>query len=155
MWLSRSFRWAWAFRKQQAINIVNTNNGTEAQNKLFKYGYLPTSIDKSVYGIATMVVESFIPDSYQHYLQSNLKSINAYEQFSHTVPLYLHNQPPRFIKHCLNSRFRTAEYKETDVSPVNFRKGEFHIKFTTNSTQMHLVNLMTPSCSSADWQKTK
>lgn len=30
-WFSCSFRWARAFRKQQAINIVNTNNGTEAQ----------------------------------------------------------------------------------------------------------------------------
>ena len=35
-WLSCSFHWAQAFRKQQAINIVNTNNGTEAQNKLVK-----------------------------------------------------------------------------------------------------------------------
>ena len=123
-WLSCSFRRAQAFRKQQAINIVNTINGTEAQNKLFKYGYLLTSIDKSVYGIAIMVVESFIPDSYQHYLQSNLKSSSAYGRFDHTVPMYLRNRPPRFVKRCLNSRFRAAEYKETDVSPVNFSKGE-------------------------------
>jgi len=94
-WLSCSFRWAQAFRKQQAINIVNTNNGTEAQNKLFKYKYLPTSIDKSVYGIATMLVESFVPDSHQHYLQSNLQSSSAYGRFNHTVPVYLHDRLAR------------------------------------------------------------
>ena len=154
-WLSCSFRWAQAFRKQQAINIVNTNNGTEAQNKLFKYGYLPTSIDKSVYGIAIMLVESFIPDSYQHYLQSNLKSSSAYGRFSHTVPDYLHNRPPRFVKHCLSSRFAAAEYQATDVSPVNFWKGEFHVKFSSKSNQNHLVNFSTPSCSCADWRKTQ
>ena len=68
VWLDCSDRWAHAFRVQQAVNIVNTNNGIEAQNKLFKYSYLPGSLDKSVFGIVVMIVESFIPDSYQHYL---------------------------------------------------------------------------------------
>ena len=154
-WLSWSFRRAQAFRKQQAINIVNTNNGTEAQNKLFKYGYLATSIDKSVYGIAIMLMEPFIPDSYQHYLQSNLKSSSVCGHFSHTVPVYLHNQPPRFVKHCLNSRFAAAEYQATDVFTVNFWKGEFHVKFSSKSNQNHLVNFSTSSCSCGDWRKTQ
>lgn len=42
-WLSCALRWA------QAIKIVNSNNGVEAQNRLFKYDYLPRSIDKSVF----------------------------------------------------------------------------------------------------------
>ena len=64
VWLDCSDRWAHAFRVQQAVNIVNTNNGIEAQNKLFKYSYLPGSLDKSVFGIVVMIVKSFIPDSY-------------------------------------------------------------------------------------------
>ena len=47
---------------------MNINNGIEARDKLFKYSYLPGSLDKSVFGIVVMIVESFIPDSYQHYL---------------------------------------------------------------------------------------
>ena len=116
---------------------------------------MATSVDKSVYGIAIMLVESFIPDSYQHYLHSNLKSSSAYGRFSHTVPVYLHNRPPRFVKHCLNSRFAAAEYQATDVSPVNFWKGEFHVKFPSKSNQNHLVNFSTSSCSCADWLKTQ
>ena len=33
IWVACAERWAQAFRKQQAVNIVNTNNGVEAQNK--------------------------------------------------------------------------------------------------------------------------
>ena len=62
-------RWAKAFRKQQVLN----NNGVEAQNKLFKYTYLPRSVDKSVFGIAALLVVSFVPDSYQLYSDMNLK----------------------------------------------------------------------------------
>ena len=35
IWVSCAERWVQAFRKQQAVNIVNTNNGVEAQNKHF------------------------------------------------------------------------------------------------------------------------
>ena len=49
VWLDCSDLWAHAFRVQQAVNIVNTNNGIEAQNNLFKYSYLPGSLDKSVF----------------------------------------------------------------------------------------------------------
>jgi len=49
-----SFWWAKCIRKQQVLNIIDTNNGTEAQNKTFKYEYLPLSLDKSVYGISVM-----------------------------------------------------------------------------------------------------
>lgn len=56
VWLDCYGRWA--------HDIVNTNNGIEAQNKVFKYSYLPRSRDKSVFGIVVMLVESFVPDSY-------------------------------------------------------------------------------------------
>lgn len=70
VWLDCYGRWANAFRVQQAVNIVNTNNGIEAQNKVLKCCYLPRSLDKSVFGIVVMLVESFVPDSYQHYLDN-------------------------------------------------------------------------------------
>ncbi|RMX51043.1 hypothetical protein pdam_00025955 [Pocillopora damicornis] len=55
VWLDCSNRWAHAFRVQQAVNIVNINNGIEARDKLFKYSYLPGSLDKSVFGIVVMI----------------------------------------------------------------------------------------------------
>ena len=124
-------------------NIGNTNNGTEAQNKLLKYEYLPRSIGKSVYGIATMLVESFIPDSHKSYLEKNLKFSGAYGRFNPKVPTHLHNRPPQFIKHCLDSTFAAGEFTETDISSVNFQKGLFNV---TNSKKKHLVDFTGPSC---------
>lgn len=86
VWLSCSKRWCHAFRVQQAVNIVNTNNGIEAQNKVFKYSYLQSSLDKSVFGIAVMIVESFVPDSYQHYLDTNLQVSSSYRQYDRNIP---------------------------------------------------------------------
>ena len=86
IWAACAERWAQAFPKQQAVNIVNTNNGVEAQNKHFKYDYLPRSVDKSAYGITMLLVESFIPD-------------------------ILRNRPSHFIKHCMKSRFVAGEYR--------------------------------------------
>ena len=121
-WLSCAYRWLQVFRKQQAIDIVNTNNGIEAQNKVFKYEYLPRSMDQSVYGIATILVESFIPDSHQHHLQSNLKFSSAYVRYISPVPVCLQNRPPQFVKHCLKTRFQAGKYQDCDVSSVNFQK---------------------------------
>ena len=121
--LSCKVRWAQAFRKQLETNIVNTNNGTEAQNKLFKYEYLPRSVDKSVYGIAAILVESFIPDSHGRHLVKNLKFSDEYGRYNSRIPTYLHNRPPQFVKHCLDSRFAAGEFTEADISSVNFQKG--------------------------------
>jgi hypothetical protein len=154
-WLSCSSRWAHAFRQQQAVNIVNTNNGTEAMNKLFKYEYLPRSVDKSVYGIAITIVESFIPDSYQQYMQSNLMYSSSYRRYNQNVPAYLRDRPPQFVKHCLKSRYAAAEYQCSDISTVNFQKGEFNVRSKTNPKEKHLVNLTTPECSCQAWKKTQ
>lgn len=85
-WLSCSFRWAKAFRVQEADNIVNTNNGVEAQNRVFKYQYLPFCIDKSVYGIAMMIVDTFILESYQSYQRMNMRLSENYRQYHPMVP---------------------------------------------------------------------
>ena len=153
-WLSCKVRWAQAFRKQQVTNIVNTNNGTEAQNKLFKYEYLPRSVDKSVYGIATMLVESFIPDSHRRYLEKNLKFSDAYGRYNSRIPTYLHNRPPQFVKHCLDSRFAAGEFTEADISSVNFQKGQFSVKSAANVNKKELVDFSYPSCTCTSWKKS-
>ena len=112
-------------------------------------------MDKSVYGIATILVELFIPDSNQHYLQSNLKFSSVYGGYISSVPVCLQNRPPQFVKHCLKTRFQAGEYQDGDVSSVNFQKGEFHVKSSSRSKQKHLVQLKIPSCTCEAWQKSQ
>ena len=93
----------------------------EAQNKHFKYDYLPKSVDKSVFGIAVLLVELFIPDAYQHYVDTdtNLKQSSLYSKFNDATPPYLHNRPAHFIRHCMRSRFNAGEFRESDVHCLN------------------------------------
>lgn len=155
VWLDCSDRWAHAFRVQQVLNIVNTNNGIEAQNKVFKYTYLPRSLDKSVFGIVVMLVESFVPDSYQHYLDTNLQLSGSYRAFNRDIPDYLHNRPPHFVKHCLRSNFAAAEFSENDVNCVSLEKGEFLVRSSSDSSKLFPVNFSEPTCKCEAWRKTQ
>ena len=134
MWVSCAERWAQAFRKQQVLNIVNTNNGVEAQNKHFKYNYLPRSVGKSAYGIAVLLVESFIPDSYQQYKDTNFKLSGSYRMYNVDIPPSLHNRPSHFIKHCMKSRFSVRSSADVTVN--------------------YSVQLQTPSCTCEAWLRT-
>ena len=155
VWLQCFGRWAHAFRKQQVANIVNTNNGVERQNHLFKYSYLPRSIDKSIYGIALMLVESFIPGSYQRYLDTNLKLSSCHRRYHGAIPEYLHNRPPNFVKHCLKSKFASAEYKQYDIRCVNHERGEFLVRSTHDNNLFYAVKFETPSCQCESWRKSQ
>lgn len=155
VWLPCAKRWAHAFRQQQVANIVNTNNGVERQNHLFKYDYLPRSIDKSVYGIALILVESFVPDSYQQYLDTNLKLSSCYRRYSSMVPDYLHNRPAQFVKHCLKSQFDSGSYRENDIKCVNIEKGEFLVRSESQQNRYFKVQFDQPSCQCDNWCKTQ
>ena len=102
MWVSCAERWAQAFRKQQVLNIVTTNNGVEAQNKHFKYNYLQRPVGKSAYGIAVLLVESKLSGSYRTY--------------NVDIPPSLHNCPSHFIKYCMKSRFSVRSSADVTVN---------------------------------------
>ena len=57
--------WAHAYR--------DLNNGTEALNKVLKYGYLPKRRSLTLSQIVTLLLEQFLPDCYQKYLFQNFK----------------------------------------------------------------------------------
>ena len=153
VWLSCSFRWAKCMRKRQVLNIVDTNNGTEAQNKTFKYEYLPLSLDKSVYGISVMLVERYIPDCHQRYLERNVQLSSAYRRYNSTIPSYLHNRPPHFIKHCLKAKFSSGDLRECDVHCVDMVKGVFSVRSSLQYNRFHEVNLGEPKCTCEQWAK--
>lgn len=154
VWLSCSKRWCHAFCVQQAVNIMNTNKGIEAQNKVFKYSYLWSSLGKSVFGIAVMIAESFVPDSYQHYLDTNLQVSSSYRQYNRNLPNYLHNRLIHFVKHCLKANFVASEFKECDVTCVSFEKGKFLVRSSCNSNWLYAVKFSEPRCQCQSWHKT-
>lgn len=153
VWLSCSFRWAKCMRKRQVLNIVDTNNGIEAQNKAFKYEYLPRSLDKSVFGISVMLVETYVPDCRQKYLQRNVRLSSAYRRYNSQIPSYLHDRPPHFIKHCLKAKFSSGDLRECDVLFVDVVKGIFSVRSSLQNSRFHEVNLAEPKCTCEQWEK--
>ena len=58
--------WAHAFFCDSVyIAAVDTNNGTEALNKALKYSYLPKRKSLTLSGIATLLIDRFLPDMWQ------------------------------------------------------------------------------------------
>ena len=154
-WMTCEQRWAQVFRKQQAVNIVNTNNGVESQNKHFKYDYLPRAIDKSVYGVTVMLIESFLPDSYQHYIDTNFKQSSVYRRYNDGIPSYLRDRPRHFIKHCTKSSFAAGEFRDTDVECIDNSKRQFCVRSATDKKKKYEVDFSVPRCSCESWRKTQ
>jgi len=52
-------KWAHAYREETYHTACETNNGTESQNKLLKYSYLPKKKLMTVSALVRVLVESF------------------------------------------------------------------------------------------------
>jgi hypothetical protein len=53
-------RWVWAYRYGKGV-LVNTNNGLERQNKIFKYSFLEKRKDNTLSAMITALVNEYIP----------------------------------------------------------------------------------------------
>ena len=136
---------------------METNNGIEAQNKVLKYSYLPHRKNINLSHLSDIIVNSFLPDSYEKYLFQNYKMNPTYRKYRDQIPPYLHGRPPALIEHCLH-RQQKAKHKFTansiissdDVNGLFTICGEsgtkHHVDFGKSSGQ--------PSCTCGDWCKT-
>ena len=147
-------RWAHAYRDLDFHRSVDTNNGTEALNKVLKYGYLPKRRSLTLSQIVTLLLEQFLPDCYQKYLFQNFKLTSFNRSYKTFVPSYLHDRPREVILHCLDRKSSCRKFRETDICEVENKTGEFLVQ---GKTRVHTVDLgkLTgmPSCTCLDWIK--
>ena len=99
--------------------------------------------------IIALIVEVFLPESYQKYLFLNYKQSSQYRTYNSIVPDYLRDRPKTVISHSLERRSKALKYTIEDVSLVDNRKGFFSVKGTSGKN--HNVNFALPSCSCRDW----
>ena len=66
-------RRAIAFRNEGFNVKVNTNNGLERQNQVFKSNYLLGHKSKSLSAMLTVLIEQYLPDNYNRYLVNKSK----------------------------------------------------------------------------------
>ena len=105
-----------AFRDREFYFAVNTNNGTESLNKVFKYHYLPRKKKMMLSSVITLIVEVFLPESYQKYLFQNYKQNSQYRTYNHFVPDYLRDRPKAVISHCLERRSKAMKYTDEEIT---------------------------------------
>ena len=146
--------WARAFRDSEFHAAVNTNNGTESLNKLLKYSFLPRKKAMTLSGIADLIVEKFLPETYQKYLLLNYKQSAQYRSYKSFIPDFLQGRPRSVIIHSLERRSKSLKYTQDDVRTVD-DEGIFNVKGSNGNE--HTVSFgaksdnTTPSCTCRDW----
>ena len=151
-WFPEEKRWARAYREHKIDIKINTNNGVEAQNKVFKYNYLSKGTDKTLSGVAKVIIECFFPDQYKLYVLKNLKLNRNIKAYNKEIPEFLHGRPHGFIKHCMQRIYSSAFFSKKDIQDLG--NLNFQVK-SESMKQVYDVDLSSPTCSCPDWKKFK
>ena len=117
-WFPEEKRWARVYREHKIDIKINTNNGVEAQNKEFKYNYLSKGSDKTLSGVAKVIIECFCPDQYKLYVLRNLKLNRNIKAYNKEIPEFLHGRPHGFIKHCTQRIYSSAIFSKNDIQDL-------------------------------------
>lgn len=145
-------RWSCAYRDDTYHAAIDTNNGTEAQNKLLKYSYMPKQKSMTLSGIACLLVDRFLPDAHHNYVLANVKVTEWYRRYKIFVREFLRGRPRSVILHCLDRQTKARKYDMKDVTPTT-SKGVFEVNKINGSK--HMVdfgcNANSPSCTCKDW----
>ena len=77
--------------------------------------------------IATLIVDTFLPDTYQKYLFLNYKHSAKYRSYKSSIPDFLQGRPQSVIIHSLERQSKSLKYTEEDVCTVD-EEGTFTVK---------------------------
>lgn len=148
-------RWARAYRDNQYHAAVETNNGTEAQNKALKYKYLPRKAI-SLSHVVTVIIDQFLPEQHRKYLFLNFQMDPTYRAYTTQVPGYLQGRPRNVILHCLAREEKARRtFTPNDVTDSDTDNGIFSVR--GKAGYIHTVDFgMTtgkPSCTCHDWTR--
>ncbi|XP_072170067.1 uncharacterized protein [Diadema setosum] len=153
-WIPHSRRWVWAYRNNEGIQ-VNTNNGLEAQNKVFKYAFLEKRKDASVCGMLHCLLTEYLPAMMQKYIKENVSAMGCLgRSYSEAIPEYLKDRPAGFIKHCMKKVEMANTLEKDDVLKIS--DNHYQVKSEVFSKKkMYDVYLKTesglPRCACMDW----
>ena len=96
-------------------------------------------------GIATLLVDTFLPALRQKYLFSNFEQCSANRKYKDSIPSYLHNRPKAVILHCLDRKTNSTKFEGATG------EGIFKVQSGDN---VYTINFKTPSCTCPDWIQT-
>ena len=150
-------RWARAYRDSIYHAAVETNNGTEALNRVLKYKYLPKQKHMTLSHIISSITNEFLPALHYQYVFKNFKQSNLYRSYNPgVVPSYLQGRPKGTILHCLHRKASSNKFSQSDVLQIVPNCGKFEVK---GNKRKHTVDFgdqfCEPKCSCKDWTTHK
>lgn len=150
-WLQR---WARVYRDDQYHAAVETNNGTEAMNKLMKYRYLPRRKNITLSTVTSTIVEEFVPALHYKYVFKNFRQTSLYRTYNPSVvPTYLQGRPRSTILHCLHRKATSNKFSYDDINDVDRQLGVFEVKGKSQTYRVDFgASTGMPSCTCRDWQ---
>ena len=117
--------------------------------------YLKYYCDRTVTGLVTMLLNTFLPERYQLYAKENNKLASTITTYNANIPTYLHERPHNFVKHMLKRQDVAKTIRKSNIKCEDNSKGIF--KFTSQtpgSKEEYNVNLSLPSCNCFDFRRT-
>ena len=115
---------------------------------------MPRKKAMTLSAVTTLIVETFLPDTYQKYLFMNYKQSPQYQSYQSFIPDFLQGRPRSVIIHSLERWSKSLKYTQEDVSTVD-EDGAFTVKGSHDKA--HTVSFgsksddPTPSCTCRDW----
>ncbi|XP_064482471.1 uncharacterized protein LOC135395156 [Ornithodoros turicata] len=154
VWFSVEKMWVKLFRLQLPIA---TNNGVESQNKLLKEHYIKQhSGRKSLAGLIGTLVGQFLPERKRIFLERNMKLSTEYRLCRPDLPSYLHNRPPKVVKHIMTRITAAGDFMREDILGDNDDgQGIFKVRSLSQDGLHHTVNFNAPSCTCKDFITTQ
>ncbi|CAN7994146.1 unnamed protein product [Ixodes hexagonus] len=146
-------KWTMFNRTKYSV-VVTTNNGTEVQKKVLKEYYLKSRRGRqSLSSLVSVLIRQFLPEQRTHFLQEQMRRSSVYRKYHSTIPEYLHNRPPKVIKHVMQRMDSSQQYTKDDVSVLP-EEGTFMVS-PSNPGQHHVVDFNAPCRTSEGFKKHK
>jgi hypothetical protein len=149
-WLNQKDKWVKAYRDQEFHALVDTNNGTEAQNRVLKHTYLKYRRDKTLTSLVEVMFYEWFPAFENSYVSNNVRVDSTCKRYNRAVPSYLRDLPRPVVVHVMERLLNSLEFGPEDVTA--FAEGQLRVGTKT-------VDLRKPSCTGAqglaceDWIK--
>ena len=141
-------RWARAYRDSVYHAAIETNNGTEALNKILKYKYLPKLKHMTLSHVISNITSEFLPALHYKYVFKNFKQTDLYRSYNPSVvPSYLQGRPKQTILHCLHRKASSNKFTLSDVSQLpivaNLKLKESTMLILKADSPTHIVPVKT------------
>ncbi len=84
-------------------------------------------------GIASLIVEYFLPDAHRNYILSNVQVSEWYRKYKDSVPSFLHGRPRNVVLHCLDRQAKGRKYDKADITMLE-EEGCFAVNKSSGGT---------------------